>query len=288
MDDYGVLMRMRLLALAIAVGGIAFIPGCGREPAPAQEVPANHWRGEYFANDALSGAPKGVVDDGNGDLAFDWGNGQPTKWMTADSFSVRWSRRVAFAESTYRFTLACDDGARLQIDEIPVLDYWRGCDSSPMSVDVWIDSGDHDVRLEYRERSGPAFVKLQWQPVKESPPPQSEPGTRIIVIPVVPFPPPVVVPPALVVPPLIRPIGPPGAPGLIPRPGYKGGGYRGGPAFKGNPGYKGHGGFKDGGFKGGGGSKGGGGFKGNKGFKGGGAGDHGKNAPGAGGSFKGK
>src|SRR4030095_11486779 len=44
---------------------------------PSRPISIDHWRGEYFNNRDLQGAPVMVRDDDIGNLDFDWGLGTP-------------------------------------------------------------------------------------------------------------------------------------------------------------------------------------------------------------------
>src|SRR2546423_15019230 len=78
-------------------------------------------RGEYFANDSLSGQPAFTRNDVRVD--FNWGiaapGGSPDapyNAVGADHFSVRWSGQVIPRYSEpYIFAVRADDGARLSI-----------------------------------------------------------------------------------------------------------------------------------------------------------------------------
>jgi hypothetical protein len=136
-----------------------------RRCVPAVPVPLDRWKGEYFANRELSGAPALVRDDGALELGFDWGLGGPDKdcGLGVDDFSARWSRTIAVASGSYRFTLTADDGARLLLDGQPLLDEWRDQPMTTRTADIELTGGTHRLVLEYYEHLGSAAVKLSWQ-----------------------------------------------------------------------------------------------------------------------------
>jgi hypothetical protein len=130
-------------------------------------VPADHWRGEYWANKDLAGASAVVRDDGTGPLAFDWGGGSPSTacGIGSDLYSARWTRTVSLAAGTYRFTVTSDDGFRLFVDGAIRLDEWVVQAPTTYTVDVTLGAGDHALRLDWFENAGGAVAKLSWQPV---------------------------------------------------------------------------------------------------------------------------
>ncbi len=119
-----------------------------------------NWRGEYFANADLAGAPALVRDDGA--LEFDWGSGSPDPVLPADGFSVRWTRRLSFEAGTYRFEATMDDGARIYIDDVLVLNAWSDGPSRQVTATYSLAAGSHDVRVEYYERAGQASLLVTW------------------------------------------------------------------------------------------------------------------------------
>lgn len=130
-------------------------------------VPQDRWKGEYYNNKDLSGNPSMVMDDGNGFINFDWGNGSPRRdcGIGADNFSVRWTRTVNFDSGTYRFAVTSDDGFRLYIDDVLKLDRWYDQESTTYTTEVPLTTVNHSIKLEYYENKGGAVVKLSWQAV---------------------------------------------------------------------------------------------------------------------------
>jgi hypothetical protein len=121
------------------------------------------WRGEYWPNPGLEGAPSLVRNDLAVD--FDWGANAPAPNLPADGFSVRWTRALEFAPAAYRFVLVTDDGARLWVDDSLLIDEWRDGSARQVSAEYALARGRHDLRIEYYERTGQARVHLWWEVV---------------------------------------------------------------------------------------------------------------------------
>jgi len=135
------------------------------QPPPCRTaVPAEHWRGEYFANKDLAGRPMVVRDEGSGSLDFDWQLARPHTdcFNLNDNFSARWTRTVNFAAGTYRFNVMADDGVRLFVDGKLVIDGWRDQAARTYSADLELSAGTHRIVLEYYEAAGSALAKLNW------------------------------------------------------------------------------------------------------------------------------
>ncbi|MEP7340825.1 MAG: PA14 domain-containing protein [Acidobacteriota bacterium] len=156
--------RHQLKLEYVDFGGKASVKLAWQPPPCIAAVPAERWRGEYFANQEMAGRPMVVRDEGTGKIDFDWGLGRPhTDCFNAnDNFSARWSRTVSFAAGTYRFNVAADDGVRLIVDGKRLIDEWHDQPTTKFSVDVELTGGTHRVVLEYYENSGSALVGLSW------------------------------------------------------------------------------------------------------------------------------
>ncbi|RIK38660.1 MAG: hypothetical protein DCC55_20480 [Chloroflexi bacterium] len=138
-----------------------------RLPDAPQTFP--DWRGEYFNNASLSGTPVLVRNDSRIDFA--WGGNAPAVGLPDDNFSVRWTRRVDFDAGTYRFFARSDDGIRVYVDGNLVIDEWRDSEAGEVFTDDLFLSGEHDLRVEYYERTGGALAEFSWQRLPETPTP---------------------------------------------------------------------------------------------------------------------
>jgi hypothetical protein len=136
-------------------------PSATPTATPTPVVIITEWRGEYFANPALSGSPALVRNDR--DINFDWGPGAPAAGLPADGFSARWTRLVSFHAGTYRFTVGADDGVRVWVDGQLAVDEWRDGGFQPHSFDVELPQGEHALQVEYYENLGSARVLLAWE-----------------------------------------------------------------------------------------------------------------------------
>ncbi len=127
-------------------------------------VPANHWKGEYFPNINLSGSPLMVRNDGDGSLNLNFGEDSPNLLcgIPVDNFSARYTREVSFQAGVYRFQLFGDDGIRLYINGQLRIDKWFNQAETKYEVDVLLTAGTHQLRVEHYESSGAAAARLFW------------------------------------------------------------------------------------------------------------------------------
>ncbi|MES2887509.1 MAG: PA14 domain-containing protein [Pseudomonadota bacterium] len=118
--------------------------------------------GAYFPNATLQGTP---VLTRTEPIAFQW-FAEPAAGLPADNFSVRWSGFIeAPATGPHRLQTLSDDGVRVWVDGLLVIDHWGGhgptYDTAP--VQDWVAGERHAVRIEYQELGGPGTAELLWQ-----------------------------------------------------------------------------------------------------------------------------
>ncbi len=123
-------------------------------------TPISGWRGEYFNNTTLSGAPALVRDDAQ--VNFNWGAGSPAPGIGADGFSVRWTRNLNSTAGMYRFTMTVDDGGRLWVNNYLLIDAWRDQSATTYTGDIYLPTGAIPVKMEYYENVGGAAAILSW------------------------------------------------------------------------------------------------------------------------------
>jgi murein DD-endopeptidase MepM/ murein hydrolase activator NlpD len=120
--------------------------------------PGSGWRGQYFNNMTLTGAPALERDDPQ--INFDWGTGSPGAGIGSDHFSVRWTRTLNLAGGTWRFSTTTDDGVRLWVDDRLLIDKWRDQSATSYSADVALPAGNHTVKMEYYENADVAVARM--------------------------------------------------------------------------------------------------------------------------------
>ena len=99
-------------------------------------------------------------------IDFNWGTGNPATGIGNNRFSVRWEGYVvASATDNFEFRTRSDDGVRLYIDDVLVIDNWT--DHGPRydySVAIPMVAGrQYKIKMEYYENGGGAVAQLQWQ-----------------------------------------------------------------------------------------------------------------------------
>ncbi len=159
-------IRFRILVGLTAL--VLLTIGWGETAMVSQAADAN-WDVKYWNNKTLSGDP--VLQRTESSLDYNWGKGSPQAGVVnVDNFSARWKRVVSFSAGTYRFTATTDDGMRVWVDDVLIIDSWWDSQVHSMSHDVYLSAGDHEVKVKYYEAGGDAIAKLAWTQVSGTAP----------------------------------------------------------------------------------------------------------------------
>ena len=118
------------------------------------------WVGEYYNTITPTGTPALCRNDA--DVNFNWAAGSPDPSIPANNYAARWTRTVNVTAGSHTFTVGSDDGHRLYIDGVLVLDTWRDQAYATRSTTQTLTAGNHTVVVEYYERGGYARATLTW------------------------------------------------------------------------------------------------------------------------------
>jgi hypothetical protein len=124
-------------------------------------TPTYNWRGEYYNNTTLSDNPSLIRNDTQ--IDFNWSTGSPAPGIIGtDHFSVRWTRMLDLSGGQYRFSITVDDGARLWVNNLLLIDAWREQAATTYTQDIYLPSGAIPIQMEYYENKGQAVARLSW------------------------------------------------------------------------------------------------------------------------------
>ncbi len=120
----------------------------------------NVFTGQYYDNMDLTNLKLTRQDPV---INFNWGTGSPDPTVGADTFSARWTGTFDFPQGAYNFTATSDDGIRIWIDNVQVLNKWldQGATTYKFSQ-IFPSSGKHTIVIEYYENGYDAVAKFNW------------------------------------------------------------------------------------------------------------------------------
>lgn len=151
-------------------------------PDPAPEAISN-WRGEYFNNMVLR-PPASIVRD-DPEINFDWGYNSPVPGTIQENYiSIRWTKSIQVSPGWYRFSVTTDDGVRLWVNNVLLIDQWHDQGATTYEADIRLPGGMIPVKMEYYENKDLASARLSWQPASgtQPPPPTSTGGGQTAMV----------------------------------------------------------------------------------------------------------
>jgi len=126
-------------------------------------APGGGLRGLYYANAAASGTP--AINQVDPQINFNWAAASP-QGLPADGFSARWvgELEVPFSE-TYTFYPTTDDGVRLWINDVQILDLWANRRSATEAkASIKLTGGQrYPITMEFYNAEGTAVAELRWE-----------------------------------------------------------------------------------------------------------------------------
>ena len=165
--------RLLLLLAMLVLGAFVYAVPHGASPVSAATAT---WTGKYYNNTTLSGTPVLTRSDGTNTipsatptLDFYW-EGSPGTGVNADGWSVRWTRTETYAAATYRFTATTDDGTRIYVDNILVLDAWFNQPPTTYLADYTMTAGTHTLKVEFYDATNAATAQVTVQDAATLPP----------------------------------------------------------------------------------------------------------------------
>jgi len=159
----GLVLVLALVGAVWAYGSAQLQPESQLQPQSQLQPSDLFWQATYWNNKTLSGAPALVRSEP--DINYDWGRESPAPSVNADHFSARWTRYIDVTPGTYRFTAASDDGIRVWVDNVLIINQWNDHTVQIFTADQTLTGGSHLLVVEYYENTGLAAVKFSWEPV---------------------------------------------------------------------------------------------------------------------------
>ena len=123
------------------------------------------WTAEYYAGTQPTGNTvlRQPEPASQTPLDMNWSYSSPLPdQLGVDYWSARWTGSFPFEYGDYVFRVNADDGVRVYIDGLLLIDQWRDGYKEVSNRFTGVGAGDHQIMVEYYERTGLAQVKLWW------------------------------------------------------------------------------------------------------------------------------
>lgn len=124
------------------------------------QAPPGQWQADYWSNTDFTGDHFAATVPGPY-LFRDWGDGSPGDGFDPDTWSARFTRSASFRGGTYVFHFDHDDGGRLYVDGVQVIDRWNGCAGT--NYTATLSAGTHQLRVDFRDFTVLARLELWWR-----------------------------------------------------------------------------------------------------------------------------
>lgn len=155
-------MQLNRQNIIIAIVAVLLLALSATTVAAQTETPAEvDWFAQYWNDVNLSGTP--AVTRTEAHIDHIWGQGSPDPAISPDRFSARWTTSVELEGGNYRFTTVSDDGVRVWVDGVRIIDNWTVHPETTNTAAIPLSAGTHDVTVEYFENTGLARMLLSWQ-----------------------------------------------------------------------------------------------------------------------------
>jgi hypothetical protein len=124
-----------------------------------------------FPNGAIVGSRiESTINHNQGSLPFPQGSLWPEIGLDSDLVSVRWSGFVTpLYSETYTFCVTTDDGTRLWINDVLVVNSWIPQSTTERCGTIALAAGQMNLlRMEWFENFGNAVAELRWQSASQA------------------------------------------------------------------------------------------------------------------------
>lgn len=155
--------RRRIYTLAL-IGVLVVITALIHDSAEA--FIGSTWYAQYWNNTQQMGTP--TVTRYEETIDYNWGFYSPAPTINDNYFSARWTRAAYFSPGVYRFTAKSDDGIRVSIDNVIVIDNYTAHPVQTEYVDVELSGATYTIQVDYFEWTERAVAGLKWQRISSA------------------------------------------------------------------------------------------------------------------------
>ena len=137
----------------------------GGQPPPPPPPDGNKfnngpWYTEYFANATLTPPPSAVRTEPA--MRFAWNGAPPLPGFPAGFWSARFTQTRYFNPGVYQFVARVDDGIRIYINGVQIMNEWREQSSRTFTSNVKLGAGNYTIVVEYAQFGGSSDLAMYW------------------------------------------------------------------------------------------------------------------------------
>lgn len=120
---------------------------------------------KFFVGTSPTGTPAKTIVSANVNLAFGPNYNPITQENNDDPFSTEWTGYITpYFTQKYIFSLRADDGVRMWIDDIQIVDYWSDGVRDITTSPVYLELGkNYKIKIQHFDNTGDAAIKLYWE-----------------------------------------------------------------------------------------------------------------------------
>ena len=117
--------------------------------------------GNYYDNIDFTGTKKTRLD---ATVNFNWGTSAPISGIAPTTYSIRWTGSIVPKYTQpYTFYVNADDGVRLWVNGVQIINSWINGSSERQSSTInLIANKKYPIKLEYYNNTGAAHCQLYW------------------------------------------------------------------------------------------------------------------------------
>lgn len=136
-------------------------------PVVVPPAPSGVWQAVYFNNPDLAQPVAFAREEPMGDvypLNHEFSIESPVEEViSADNWSARWRGRFPFEAGDYRFLARGNEGVRLYVDGVKVIDAWPNSADTVKNTFRSIGAGEHEITVELYDGGGESWVRAWWE-----------------------------------------------------------------------------------------------------------------------------
>jgi chitodextrinase len=124
-------------------------------------------KGEYYNSKDLTDLKFTRIDE---TVNAYWKDNSPDSRIDSETFSIKWLGQIQpLYSERYTFYTTSDDGVRLWVNGIKVIDNWNDHSATENSGNITLTAGQkYDIKLEYYNNRGEGKIKLEWSSTSQS------------------------------------------------------------------------------------------------------------------------